>query len=134
MGLLGGVFDDSEAVSQDGGQHDIHGGPHRDDIQIYLAAGQTGAIGHPGVDEAVAHLHLGPHGDKALDMLVHRPAAQIAAAGQGNLRPAEPAQQSAHEVIAGADFPGQLIGNLAVADVGAIHLDGSFIDDADIRA
>ena len=122
MGLLGGVLDDGHAICQGGGQHDVHGGPYRDHVQIHLAAGQTAAAGDLGADQAVAHVHVGPHGHKALDVLVDGPSAQVAAPGQGDLRPAKAAQQGPHQVIAGADLPGQVIGHLAVADVGAVHV------------
>ena len=128
MGLLGGVFDDGHAVGQGGGQHNVHGGPHRDDVQIDLPPGQAAPPGDPGVDQAVAHVHLGPHGHEALDVLVHGPAAQVAAAGQGDLGPAEPAEQRPHKVIAGSDLSGQLVGDLAVADVGAVHLHRGPVD------
>ena len=134
MGLLGGVFNDGPALGQGGGQHDVHGGPYRHDIQINLPPGQAGAVGHPGVDQAVADLHLSAHGHKALDMLVYGPSAQVAAAGQGDLRPAEPAEQRAHQIVAGANLPGQLIGDLTVADMRAVHLQGGAVDHAHIGA
>ena len=122
MRLLGGVLNDGHTVGQGGGQHDIHGGTHGHHIQIDLSAGQPAAPGHLGIDQAVSDLHLGPHGYKALDMLVDGPSAQIAASGQGHFRPAEAAQKGAHQIVAGADPAGQLIGHLAVADMGAVHV------------
>ena len=38
MGFLGGVFDDGQAIRQGGGQHNIHGGPHRYHVQVDLGA------------------------------------------------------------------------------------------------
>ena len=67
-------------------------------------------------------------------MLVHRAAAQIAAPRQGDLRPAKPAEQSAHQIIAGTDLPSQLIGHLTVADMGAVHLYGGPVHSADVGA
>ena len=130
--LLGGVLNDGHAVGQHGGQHDVHGSPHGHHVQIYLSAGQT-AAGHFGADEAAAHIHVGPHGHKALHMLVNGPSAQVAAPGQGDLRPAEASQQSAHQVVAGADLPGQLVGDLPVADVGTVDVHGGAVDGADVR-
>ena len=92
------------------------------------------AAGHLGADQAVAHVHVGPHGHKALDVLIDGPAAQIAAAGQGDLRPAEAAQQGADQIVAGTDFPGQLIGDLTVADVGTVHVHRGAVDGADLGA
>ena len=132
MGLFGGVFNDGHAVGQHAGQHDVHGGAHGHHVQVDLTAGQTSA-GDLGADQAVAHIHIGAHGHKALDVLIDGPSAQITAAGQGHLGPAEAAQQGAHQVVAGADLAGQLIGNLTVADVGAVDVYGGAVDGAHVR-
>ena len=105
MGLPGGILDDGHALGQHTGQHDVHGGAHRNHVQIDLPTGQA-AAGHLGADQAVAHVYIGPHRDEALDMLVDGAAAQVAAAGEGHLRPAEAAQQSAHQIVAGTDPAG----------------------------
>ena len=132
VGLLGGVFNDGHAIGQHAGQHDVHGGPHRDHVQIDLTAGQT-AAGHLGADQAVAHIHIRPHGDETLDVLVDGPSAQVTAAGEGDLRPAEAAQQSAHQIVAGADAAGQLVRDLTVADVGTVDVHRGAVDGADVR-
>ena len=134
MGLFGRVFDDSGAVGQGGGQHDIHGRAHGDDIQIDLGAAEPRSVLDPGVDEAAPDVHLGAHGHKALDVLVDGAVAQMAAAGGGHLGAAEPAQEGADEVVGGADFPCQLIGDLCVADVGAVDVHRGTVDRAHIRA
>ena len=133
MGLLGGVFNDGHTVGQHRRQHDVHGGPHGDHIQIDLSSGQP-ALGNLRFDDAVDHFDLGSHGDKALDVLVNGAAAQVAAPGHGDLRPAEAAQQSTHQVVAGADFPGQAVGDFPVADAGAVDFYGSAVDGAHLRA
>ena len=66
-------------------------------------------------------------------MLVNGPPAQVAPAGQGDFRPAEAAEQCAHQVVAGSNFSGQFVGNLAVADVGTVNLYGGAVDSADTR-
>ena len=133
MGLLGGVLDNGHALRQGGGQHDVHSGAHGDDVQIDLPAGQAAPAGDLGIDQAVAHVHLGPHGHKALDVLVDGPSAQIAPAGQGHLCPAEAAQQGPHQIIAGSDLPGQLIGDLTVPNVGTVDLHRGAVDGAHVR-
>ena len=133
MGLFRGVLDHRHALGQGGGQHDVHRGPHRDHVQIDLPPGQTAPVGDPGIDQAVAHVHLCPHGHEALDMLIDGPPAKVAAAGQGDLGPAEPAEQGPHQIIAGADLPGQLIGDLTVSDMGTVYLYRASVDDADVR-
>ena len=130
-GLLGGVFDDGHAVGQGGGQHDVHGSAHGDDIQVDLGARHP-PVGGPGVDIAAPHVHVGPHGHKALDVLVDGPAAEITAAGRGDFRRAEAAQQGADQVVGGADLSGQLLRHPGVADVGAIHIHRGAVDGAHI--
>ena len=133
MRFFCGVFNDGHTVRQRRRQHDVHGGPHRDHIQIDLPAGQT-AIGHLGFDNPVDHLHLGAHGDEALDVLVNGAAAQIAAAGHRHLRPAEAAQQSAHDIVAGTDFPGRAVRDFPVANAGAVDFYGGTVDGPHLSA
>ena len=78
QGLLGGVLNDSQAVGQHGRQHDVHGGAHRDDVQIDLGAAHAAVFGL-GMDVAAPHIHVGPHGHKALDVLVNGPSAEVTA-------------------------------------------------------
>ena len=66
-------------------------------------------------------------------MLINGTAAQIAAAGQRYLRPAKAAQESPDQIIAGPDLPRQLIGDLTVADVGAVHIHSRAVDRLYIR-
>ena len=104
---------------------------HRNHVQVDLPTSQA-AAGHLGADQAVAHVYIGPHRDEALDMLVDGAAAQVAAAGEGHLRPAEAAQQSAHQIVAGTNPAGQLVWDLPVADVGAVNVHRGAVDGADI--
>ncbi len=133
MRLLGGVFNDGEAVGQGSGQHDVHGGAHRNDVQIDLRALQT-AVPGGGVDIAAPHIYIGAHGGEALDVLVDGPPTQIAAAGRRHLGGAKAAQQRADQVIAGADLPGQLVGDRLVAHVGAVDIHGGAVYCPHLRA
>ena len=121
MGLLRGVFDDGHALRQRGGQHNVHGGAHGDHVHVNLGAHQLVPFG-PGLDVAAADVHLGPHGHKALDVLVDGPPAEVAAARRGHLGAAETSQKRTDEIIGGADFPRQLVGHFSVADMGAVHV------------
>ena len=121
VGLLGGVFDDGEPLGQGGGQHDVHGGAHRHHVQIDLGAGQPPTAGG-GVDIAPLDLHVGPHGHKALDVLVDGPSAEVTAPGERYLRGAKPPQQRSNQIIAGPNFSSGLIGYLAVDNMGAVHI------------
>ena len=78
--------------------HNVHGSAHGHHVQIDVGPLQMTVLG-PGVDVAALHGHLRAHGGKALDMLVDGPRAEVTAAGHGDLRPAESAEQSADEVI-----------------------------------
>ena len=84
------------------------------------------------MDVAAPHIHVGPHGHKALDVLVNGPSAEVTATRRGHLGGAEPAQQRPNEVIRGADFPRQLLRHTGVADVGAVHVHRGAVDSADI--
>ena len=121
MRLLGGILDDGHALGQGGGQHDVHGCAHGNNIQIDLTALEP-STGHIGVDQAVFDLYLSAHGLKALDVLVDGTAAQVAAAGGRHLRPAKAAQQSAHQIVAGADLTGQLVGDGLILNTGTIDV------------
>ena len=133
MGFLGGVFDHGHALCPNGSQHNIHSSAYGDHIQVDLSAGQTAKPRDLGAHQAAAHIYFGPHSHKALNVLVDGPRAQIAAAGQRHLGPAEAAQQSAHQIIAGADLAGQLVRHLTVADIGAVDVHGGAVDGAHIR-
>ncbi len=135
VGFLGGVLNDGGALGQSARQHQIHGGAHRDDVHVDGGAHEMAAARH-GVDDAAVHVHVRAHGGEALDVLVNGPppAAEITAAGGGNLGGAEAAQQGADEIIGGADLPGQGVGDPGVADVGAVDLHSGAVDGFDISA
>ena len=128
MGLPGGIFNDGGALCQHGGQHQVHGGPHAGHIQVDLAALHPPAVG-PGAHIALFHRDLRPQGGKALEVLVDGPAAEVAPAGQGHLGPAEPAQHSPHQVIAGPELAPRVIGDGLAPGGGAVHLHGGAVDE-----
>ena len=131
--LLGGVFDDGQAVGQGRGDEDVHGRTHGDHVQVDLRPVQA-AGGGGGVDEAVLHLDLRAHGGEALEMLVDGTHAQVTAAGRGNLRPAKAAQQCADEIVGRTDLAGQLIGNVLLVYLGAVQLHSGGVDGAHVGA
>ena len=133
MRLLGGVFNGGGTLSQSGGHHDVHGGTHGDNIQIHRRAHETAVFGG-GVDKAALHGHLGAHGGEALDMLVNGADAEVAAAGHGHGGLTEAAQQSAQQVIAGADTAGQIIGRAGAVDGVTVDLHRVAVQDADAGA
>ncbi len=132
MGLLGGVVDGGDAISQHGGHHHVHGGAHADLIHIDAGALQAAVPGH-GLDKAALG-DLGAHSAKALHVQVDGPHAEVAAAGHGHGGLAKPAQQRAHQIVAGADAAGQLIGRPGGVDAAAVQLHGVAVQDADLGA
>ena len=133
MGLFGGIFNDSGALRQHCGQHQIHGGPHAGHIQVDLAALHAPVPGL-GAHIALLHLHLGPQGGKALQVLVDGAAAEVAPAGQGHFRLAEPAQHGPQKVIAGPQLPPLVIGHRLAAHTGAVHLHSGAVDHPHLAA
>ncbi len=131
--LPGGVFDDGGTLCHGGGQHDVHGGAHRDYIQIDGGALHPAFPGH-GIDEAAADLHIGPHGGETLDVLVNGAAAEVTAAGKGHLCRAKPAEHGADEVVGGTNFSRQGIRHPGVADMGTVDIHRGAVHRADIGA
>ena len=99
MRLLGGVFNHGVALGQYGGHHDVHGGADGHDIQIDVGAGEAAGL-HGGIDVAPLGGNAGAQRAKALYVLVNgADAAEIAAAGHGDLGSAEAPQQRADEIV-----------------------------------
>ena len=129
MRLFGGVLDDRHALGQNGGEHDVHGSAHGDDVQVDLGALHPARPG-AGVNIAALYVHVGPHGHKTLDVLVNGAPAEVAAAGRGDLRRAEAAQQRADQIVGGPNLAGQLLRDAGVADMGAVDVHRSAVDRA----
>ena len=118
-------------LGQNGGHHDVHGSAHGYHVQVDVGAGEAAFL-HGSVDIAALDGDAGAQGGKSLDMLVNGPdAAEIAAAGHGDLRLAEAAQQSADQVIGGPQLPAELIGGAGGVDMAAVDLHGVAVDGAD---
>ena len=133
MRLLGGVFDDGGALGQRRGHHDVHRCTDGDHVEIDVRALHAPAVGL-GADE-VALADLGTHGDKALDVLIDGAhAAEVAAAGHGDLGLAEAAKQRADEVVGGADLVRKLLRDLRGGDMAAVDLHIAAVEEADIGA
>ena len=82
------------------------------------------AVGRVGIDKAVFHLDVCAHRGHALDVLIDRPDAEVAAAGHGRLGRAEAAEHRADEVIRRADLAHQVIRRLGEAHLRAVDLNG----------
>ena len=122
MGFFGSVFDDGGALCQNGGNHNVHGCAHGNNIQIDAAAMELCLGGRN--DIAADDLYVSAHDVKALDVLVDGTDAEIAAAGHGNRCLAEPTQQCAHQIIGRTDLTGKLMGHGAGVDAGAVQFKG----------
>ena len=92
--------------------------PHRYHVQIDLGAVEA-ACGGGGVNKAVFHLNLRPHGGKNPSGAGQWAAPPGHSRREGTLGPAKAAQQGADEVIGGADLAGQLIGDILFIDMGS---------------
>ena len=98
MGFLGCVFNDGGARGKGRSQDQIHRRSNRCLIQINMGSSQA-LLGGMGNNKAVAHLHFSAEGNKAFDMQVNGPRAQIAAARHCNLSISKPSQQSTNKII-----------------------------------
>jgi hypothetical protein len=123
--LEGGVLDHRFAVGQGGGHHQGFGGPHTRAVKVDAAAGEAmAAAGHHSRHDTVLDRDLGAQGLEPLDMLHHRPGADLAAAGQGDAGRAEAGEQGADAEEARPQAVHQLIGGRGMAEVAGAHLDG----------
>ena len=130
MRLFCSIFNHGHAIRQSGGQHDVHGGAHRDLVQKDVGAldPSAGGLRH---NEAALGIHLHPQGAEALQVLVNGArAAEVAPAGQGHVRRAEAAQQCTQHVVGGPAAAGALVGNPPVAEAGAVNFHGVWVEKA----
>ena len=132
MRLLRRIFDDGRAVRQSCGHHDVHGRADGDHVEIDVRAPHAPALG--GGADVVALAHGRTHGGKALDVLVDGAgAAEVAAAGHGDLGLAEAAKQCADEIVARAQLVRQLLRGAGGDDVATVKLHVAAVEHADLR-
>ena len=130
--LLRRIFDDGRAVRQSRGHHDVHGRADGDHVEINVRALHAPALG--GGADVVALAHGRTHGGKALDVLVDGAgAAEVAAAGHGDLGLAEAAKQCADEIVARAQLVRQLLRGAGGDDVAAVKLHVAAVEHANLR-
>ena len=134
MGLLRRVFDVGRAVCEHGADHDVHRRADRHLVKIDACAVQPPTLGSVGIHEAVLHVDRSAQCCHALDVLLDRTNAEIAAAGKGDLRMAETAELRADQVIGSTDAADQLDRRDGIAHVRAVHLDHVCRQVADRRA
>ena len=96
--FLGGVLQDRLTLRLDGGEHQVDGRADGYGIKIN-ARTVEGTRGGALDDSAVDQLVLRAHQREALQVLVDRTHAEVAAAGQGDLRVVETAQKRAQKVV-----------------------------------
>ena len=127
------VLDHGAAARKRRRDDDVHRRADGDLIQIYLCPMQA-AVGRVGIDKAVFHLDVCAHRGHALDVLIDRPDAEIAAAGHGRLGRAEAAEHRADEVIRRADLAHQVIRRLGEAHLRTVDLNGGGAEVVHTRA
>jgi hypothetical protein len=97
----------------------VFGRAHRHEREFDLGAAQP--LGRAGGDIALVQLDLGPQGGQRLQVQVHWPRPDGAAARQRHLGLAGARQQRAQHVEAGPHLPDQLIGGEGRADAAAVE-------------
>ncbi len=131
MRFLRHIFEDRQALGFYGGEHDVDGRADGDDVEIDVPPEEVLGLD---ADKAVPDVDGRAQRLKTLDMLVDRADAEVASAGQGNVRLAEPSHQRAEKVIGGPELAGEILRHLVGAQVARINEDGGAADGANRRA
>jgi hypothetical protein len=118
--LARGVLDDGFALRQAGGHHQVFGAGDGDHVGEQACALQASG---PGIDVTVLDADLGAHRLQALDVLVDRPGADGAAAGQRHLGLAAAGHQRAEHQDRGAHGLDQFIGGDRIVQARGIQAD-----------
>ena len=113
------------------GHHNVHRRTDGDHVEVDVRTLHAVAA-CLGADE-VALAHLGTHGGEALDMLVDGThAAEVAAAGHGDFRTAETAEQCADQIIRCTDFFNIFIINTDICNCRSVDLDCRSVDSVNL--
>ena len=120
MRLFRSIFNDGLPLCHSCCHHNIDRSAYRNHIQINMASHQINRMSYY---SASLNLNFGPQSPKSLQMLIDRPAADIAAAGKGNLRAFIFAKQRPNKIIGRSDFPDILIIYRNLTDCGCIDPD-----------
>ena len=116
LGLPGGVLEQRLAARERGGHHHVLGAVHGAHVERDARADQRRA---GRFDVAVVEPDLRAQRFQALQVLVHRPHADRAAAGLGDARAAEARQQRAQHQERGAHLAHDVVGRDQVRDASA---------------
>ena len=133
MRLARGVLDDGTPLSEGRRKDYIHRRADGDLVEIYSRAVEL-TVSRGGIHKAVADVNIRAQSGHALDMLVYRTDAEVAAAGHGGLRGAEAAEHCADKIVRSSYLAHEVIRRVAVMDVRAVYFYGGFIYKADFRA
>ena len=123
------VFDDRASFGEHGGDHNVHRCADGDLIEIYARAAQPSA-GDVRGDE-IGNIDLRAEGVHALDVLVDRPDAEVAAARHRRAGHAEPAEHRADKIIRRADLAHTVIVRAHPCGVRRVDLHGGTVDPFD---
>ena len=126
------VFDDRASLGEHGGDHNVHRRADGDLIEIYARAAQPSA-GDVRGDE-IGNIDLRAEGVHALDVLVDRPDAEVAAARHRRAGNAEPAEHRADKIVRRADLAHAVIVRAHPGGVRRVDLHGGAVDLLDLRA
>ena len=126
------VFNDRASLGEHGGDHDVHRCADGDLIEIYARAAQPSAGDVRG--DKIGNIDIRAESVHALDMLVDRPDAEIAAARHRRTSNAEPAEHRADKIIRRADLAHAVIVRAHPCGVRRVDLHGGAVDPLDLRA
>ena len=120
--LAGGVFQNRGALRQRRRHQQILGASHGDGVEEDRRALQAAVTAR--ADIARLDADLGAHRLEAANVQVHRPRANGTAAGQRYVGMPEVRQQRPQHQDRGAHLLDQVIGRVAILDLGAVELNG----------
>ena len=126
------IFDDRASLGEHGGDHNVHRRADGDLIEIYARAAQPSA-GDVRGDE-IGNIDLRAEGVHALDVLVDRPDAEVAAARHRRAGNAKPAEHRADKIVRRADLAHAVIVRAHPGGVRRVDLHGGAVDLLDLRA
>ena len=127
------VFDNSNAVRKDCGEHDVYGSADGHNVKEDACADGTVLGVYLYAARAVAR-DRAAETFKALDVLVYGSAAEIAAAGIRHFRVTETTELGAEQIIRAAYLAGKIGACGALANIGAVYFNGVSAESFDVGA
>ena len=131
MRLFCHIFHDGQSICHRCSHHDIDGSSNAYHVKIYMLAHQTVCFGH---NLSILNVHIRAQSTESLDMLIYRPAANIASARKCNFRPLILSKQGAQKIIGCADLLDVVVFYVNIVNTLSINLYGMTVNPVYIRA